>query len=73
MKYLRHEDNRFIFVDGGEELSSTNLIGVEVGISYKKILVWADFDVDLCGRIEPYKEIQTAVQMMTILKEAGMI
>lgn len=73
MKYLRQENNRFIFEDDGEELSSTNLIGVGVGIFYKKIVVWADFDVHLCGRIEPYKDIQTAVQMMTILKEEGMI
>ena len=75
MKYLRQENNRFIFEDGGDELSAihTNLIGVGVGISYKKIVVWADFDVDLCGRIEPYKEIQTAVQMMTILKDKGLV
>ena len=72
MKYLRQENNRFIFEDGGEELSS-NLIGAGAGINYKKIVIWADFDVDLCGMVEPYKDIQTAVQMMTILKEKGLV
>jgi len=72
MKYLRQENNRFIFEDGGEELYS-KIIGAGAGINYKKIVIWADFDVDLCGRVEPYKDIQTAVQMMTILKEEGLV
>lgn len=75
MKYLRQENNRFIFEDGGEELSAirANLIGGGAEISYKKVVVWDDFDVGLSGRIEPFKDIQTAVQMMTILKDKGLV
>lgn len=75
MKYLRQENNRFIFEDGGERF-------VLFESPYDDFYEYEDSDVairkDLSIKHKNYSfayigEIQTAVQMMTILKEKGLV
>jgi len=71
MKYLRQENNRFIFEDGGEEegLWKTPL---DAWYQYLDIEIRVDFLINTCC-VSKYKDIQTAVQIMTILKEEGLV
>lgn len=71
MKYLRQEDNRFIFEDG--LVAESGNVGRAPFIYHMDVMVWRDLEVQTpSGESVPYKDIQTAVQMMTILKEKGL-
>ena len=77
MKFKEQRGNVFVF-DGGYanseiEVLSTKLDGVMTGITYKGVVVWKDMDVDTLGDIIPYRDIQTAVDLMQILIEEGLV
>jgi len=80
MKYLRQENNRFIFEDGGEQLGleEINSYSSTTGQHYHYI----KGDIYVSDRLfinkshisfVEYKDIQTAVQMMMILKDKGLV
>lgn len=77
MKFKEQRGNVFVF-DGGYanseiEVLSTNLDSVMTGITHKGVVVWKDMDVDTCGKIVPYRDIQTAVNLMQILINEGLV
>jgi hypothetical protein len=77
MKFKEQRGNVFVFDGGyaGKEIEalSTKLYGVMTGITHKGVVVWKDMDVDTCGDIVPYRDIQTAVKLMQILIEEGLV
>lgn len=77
MKFKEQRGNVFVF-DGGNagkeiEALSTKLDGVMTGITHKGVVVWRDMDVDTLGTIVPYRDIQTAVNLMQILIKEGLV
>ena len=77
MKFKEQRGNVFVF-DGGYagkeiEVISTNLDSILSGIIYRGVVVWKDMDVDTCGKIVQYRDIQTAVNLMQILIEEGLV
>ena len=77
MKFKEKRGNVFVFdggYAGGElEVLSTSLDNVITGIIYKGVVVWKDMDIDTCGKIITYKDIQTAVNLMQILINEGVV
>jgi hypothetical protein len=77
MKFKEQRGSVFVFdggYAGGElEVLSTKLDGVMTGITYKGVVVWNDMDVDTLGTIVPYRDIQTAVNLMQILIDEGLV
>jgi hypothetical protein len=73
MKYLRQENNRFIFEYGGDELELKQ--HEDFGwFEFSNVLI--DTDLDIAHKdfqYMHYKDIQTAVQMMTILKDKRLV
>ena len=70
MKYLRQENNRFIFEDGGEELILVPHMDCYV---FKCVIIRDDLKIATNVSWVNNEDIQTAVQMMTILKEKGLV
>lgn len=77
MKYLRQENSRFIFEDGGEEIGIErwDLAGPQ-WFRFKNVYLntsKGDVGVNTNGKTLSLKDIQTSVQMMTILKDKGLV
>ena len=72
MKYLRQENNRFIFgglYDNGE----LALVAQKDVYSFKGVVIRDDMKIAANVSWIDLKDIQTAVQMMTILKDEGLV
>jgi hypothetical protein len=76
MKFKEKRGNIFVFDGGyaGEEIEvlSINLDHRTV-INYRGVGVWNDMGVDTLGKIVPYTDIQTAVNLMQILINEGLV
>lgn len=75
MKFKERIGNVFVF-DGGYDLDELELSGphgyAETYYSYNGIYIREDLSV-FSEHIIPYKDIQTAVNLMTILKNEGLV
>tara|TARA_R110002074_G_scaffold121968_1_gene256491 strand:+ start:15408 stop:15626 length:219 start_codon:yes stop_codon:yes gene_type:complete len=72
MKYKERRGNVFVF-DGGydsEELELTKKFG---GYVFLNVRINPDLDIDTLHGPASYKDIQTAVNLMTILKDEGLV
>lgn len=75
MKFKERIGNVFVF-DGGYDSEELDLVqDDEFGFfAFKFVVITPDFSVSTyMGRMAPYKDIQTAVNLMTILKDEGLV
>ena len=76
MKFKEKLGNIFVFDGGyaGEEIKvlSTSL-DQRTGIIHRGVVVWNDMGIDTLGKIAKYTDIQTAVNLMQILINEGLV
>ena len=76
MKFKERRGNVFVF-DGGydsDELElerSVEAGGVNEFFMFEDVVIWPNLEIGTVG--SPYKDIQTAVNLMTILKDEGLV
>lgn len=75
MKYKERRGNVFVF-DGGYDSKELELSGphglLAPYYNYKSICIRPDLNI-FSEYVNPYKDIQTAVSLMTILKDEGLV
>jgi hypothetical protein len=77
MKFKEQRSNVFVF-DGGNAVGELELkqglYGGMICFIYKEVMMFGDLHIKtMMGELVPYKDIQTAVNLMQILIEEGLV
>lgn len=76
MKFKEKRGNVFVF-DGGYAGGEIEVVSIKLGqktvIKYKSVVAWNDMDIDTLGKKVKYIDIQTAVNLMQILIDEGLV
>lgn len=73
MKFKERRGNVFVF-DGGYDSEELEVLGLANGFFvYSGIYLDKDSNVCTFDEVAKYKDIQTAVNLMTILKDKGLV